>query len=581
MTSTDPLVQAREALARGDLISSYDLATAQGEPEDRDLAYVEVRALAGLGDWRNALRRYRAAGIAERGDVDSRALEGRLLKDAAFAAPLAERPARFAEASAAYAAAIGGPDDFYAPINAAATAALAGDPVRAADYAQRALAALQQVAPPDYWAQATRAEALLLLGRVAEAEDALRHAPHFPGATVTARASTYRQLNALAAQQGLAMDLASIRPPRTAHFCGHMFRADAAAEARIAQEATAAIAREGIGWAFGALASGSDIVIAEACLAAGVELHVVLPFDEDDFLAASVLPAGAEWLERYRRCRNAASRTYAASAMRYVVDPNQFAFGSEVAMGLARLRAAQVGSEAVQLAVWDGVPSHGVAGTGADVARWRASGGRTVVIDGAGLPRPNAASAFPAPPDVDAPRALRVMVFTDFKGFSGLPEAVVPAFWRGVMGRCADVLAPFGSRITSRNTWGDALYLSFDEITTAAEALVSLSEAMAALDLAELGLPAGGGMRIAAHFGAVYEVQDPVTHAANYYGSEVSRAARVEPVTPPAQVWVTEPMAAAVALNASDRFACRYVGRIALAKNHGTERIYRLERVTG
>lgn len=116
------LTAAREALARGDLIAAYDLSTDQGEPEDRDLAYVEVRALAGLGDWRNALRRYRAAGIGARGDVDSRALLGRILKDRAFAALPADQPARFAEASEAYAAAIGGAEDFYAPINAASTA---------------------------------------------------------------------------------------------------------------------------------------------------------------------------------------------------------------------------------------------------------------------------------------------------------------------------------------------------------------------------------------------------------------------------------------------------------------------------
>lgn len=62
------------------------------------------------------------------------------------------------------------------------------------------------------------------------------------------------------------------------------------------------------------------------------------------------------------------------------------------------------------------------------------------------------------------------------------------------------------------------------------------------------------------------------------FWNQISRAARVEPVTPPGQVWVTEPMAAAVAMAAPDRFACHYVGRIALAKSYGTEPIYRLAR---
>ena len=40
--------------------------------------------------------------------------------------------------------------------------------------------------------------------------------------------------------------------------------------------------------AFGALACGADIVIAETVLALKGELHIVLPFPEDDFIAVSV-----------------------------------------------------------------------------------------------------------------------------------------------------------------------------------------------------------------------------------------------------------------------------------------------------
>lgn len=577
---TDRVARAHEALARGDVFAAYDLATEGGEPVGGELAYIEVRALAGMGDWRNALRRYEEAGVGLRGDVDSLALRGRLLKDAAFAAPPGEARARFAEACEAYAAAQRGAGDYYAAINAAATAMLAGEAETARGHAETALAGAMAASVQDYWAVATRAEALLLLGRASEAGDALAEAAGCDGASIAARASTFRQFTALLAIPacaGAQISLDPIRPPRTMHFAGHMFAADAAAEARIAQAAAQAIRDERIGWAFGALACGADIVIAETCLSLGVELHAVVPFDEEDFLKLSVRPGGPEWEPRYRACMAAASRTYAASAMRYVDDENQFAFGSEVAMGLARLRATQLGGETVQLVVWDGVPAAGLAGTGADVRRWQEAGGRSVTIDGTGLPRARGSArvSMAAP---DARRALRVMVFTDFKGFSKLPEEVMPRFAADVMGRCAQALQSRRESVLCRNTWGDALYLAFGDVSAAAGALADVQEAILGIDFSALGMPAGSGMRIAAHYGSVYELDDPVTGAPNLYGTEVSRAARVEPITPPGQVWVTEPMAAAVEMACSDDFVCRYVGRIALAKEYGIERIYRLER---
>ena len=577
------LVAARDALARGDVFTAYDLATEAAE-QDGELAYIEVRALAGMGDWQGALRRYEEAGVGARGDVDSLALRGRILKDAAFAAPAAERQAWFAQAAGAYGAVHAAKGDYYSAINAAATAALAGDTAQARRFAEIAHQGAREAAVQDYWALATAAEALLLLGRGPDAEAMLLAATTREGATVAARASTFRQFTALLASPactGVSLSLDPIRPPRAAVHTGHMFREDCAAEARIAADVRAALAAERIGAVFGPLACGADIVIAESCLALGIEFHAVLPFAEEDFVALSVRPGGAGWEARYEACLAAASSTHHASAMRYVGDDTQIAFGSEVAMGLARLRAAQLGSEAVQIAVWDGVTSGGIAGAGADVARWQAAGGRTVVIDGKDLPRARGALAPVLPPETVAERALRVIVFTDFKGFSRLPEPVMPQFWSDVMGRCGAVLGAHRAEIRCLNTWGDALYLVLDDVRAAASVLCRLQEAMAGIDAAALGLPPGSGMRIAAHYGSVYAVDDPVTGLPNHYGTEVSRAARVEPITPPGQVYVTEPMAAAIEMTCRDAFVCRYVGRLALAKDYGIERIYRLEKNHG
>lgn len=582
MTTPDARLQrARAALERGDLFSAYDIATEQGTQTDAGLAYVEVRALAGMGDWENGLRRYGEAQLDQQGDdVDKLALLGRLLKDAAYAAPPLQREARFARSCEAYAAIYERTGEFYVAINAAATAMLAGDPVRARPFAEAALAGARAAPRQDYWAAATAAEALLILGRWQEVSAELERSVTCEGATVSACSSTFRQLSALMLKAGIgeeSVSLGPIRPPRTAHICGHMFAADDESESRIAAQIAEVLTRERVGAAYGALACGGDILFAEQCLALGIEFHAVVPFDEDDFLDLSVRRGGGDWEARYRRCMEQATRIYTASAMRYVDDEGQFAFASEVGMGLAKLRATQMGAEAIQIAVWDGKVSTELAGTGADVRRWLETGARSIRVDPGVIQR--AAGGAPREPAAErAARALRVLVFTDFKNFSKLPEPVMPRFWAEVMGRCAAVLESRRQHMLCQNTWGDALYLAIDDVRAAAEVLVELRDALGGADFGDMGLPPGGGMRIAAHFGSVYELVDPVTGRNNYYGTEVSRAARVEPVTPPGQVYVTEPMAAAIELSCGDDFVCRYVGRMTLPKNYGSERIYRLER---
>ena len=49
-------------------------------------------------------------------------------------------------------------------------------------------------------------------------------------------------------------------------------------------------------------------------------------------------------------------------------------------------------------------------------------------------------------------------------------------------------------------------------------------------------------------------------------------------MTPPGAVFVTEPFAAILALESPGEFRCRYVGRISLAKDYGTYRMYLLTR---
>jgi hypothetical protein len=57
---------------------------------------------------------------------------------------------------------------------------------------------------------------------------------------------------------------------------------------------------------------------------------------------------------------------------------------------------------------------------------------------------------------------------------------------------------------------------------------------------------------------------------------EVIRTARIEPVTPVGEIFVTEQFAATLAYDAGDRYLCEYAGIQPMAKSFGECRMYSL-----
>ncbi|MGH8106748.1 MAG: adenylate/guanylate cyclase domain-containing protein, partial [Arenimonas sp.] len=251
-----------------------------------------------------------------------------------------------------------------------------------------------------------------------------------------------------------------------------------------------------------------------------------------------------------------------------------FAYGSFVAMGLAVLRARFLDADVLQMAVWDGVETQGMAGTGFDVRTWRNAGRGLEVITPAPGGKPTVSSATVVPV-VGGQRELKAMLFGDVRGFSKLTESQIPAFVKHVLGALGEVLARYGERVLYRNTWGDGLFVVLSDAPVAARCALELQAAMAMIDLEACGLPDTLALRLGGHFGPVFETTDPVLHLTNYFGAHVSRTARIEPVTPPGEVYVTEQFAARLALE-PNAYACDYVGQIPAAKSYGTMRMYHL-----
>jgi hypothetical protein len=405
----------------------------------------------------------------------------------------------------------------------------------------------------------SRAEALILLGRTDEAAEALSQAVANAGAWHGERASAWRQLNWLCESVGLAPVeqeslLSALRAPPVLTYTGHMFRAGGEGERDVAARITAALDRLGSTIAYGALACGADILIAEAVLARGGELHAVLPFRVSDFETASVTPGGPGWGPRFRACLDRAASVTIATRAEDVRDDGHFAYGALLAMGLTQLRAGQLAAEAVQIAVWDGEPARGASGAGVDVAVWRRLGRETLVIDPGAIDREldRSIHASAAP---QTARTVRAILFSHYRGYVDLSEKTVPEFVRRVMVPIAEVLERRGKAVRGRNTWGDALYLVVESPADAAEIALEIL-----------------------HYGPIYQEIDHVTGLDGFYGTEVTLTARIEPRAIPGEILTTRAFAAILAVTAPERFSPRYIGQIELEKGYGAEPVYRLER---
>jgi class 3 adenylate cyclase len=570
--------RARAAIERGDLLSAYDLARQEGAiGASTELSYIAVLAMARMGETEQAMRLYQQSGLSTADDVDSQSLGARLLKDQALQSGASN--AGLKRAAQAYAEAHQRSQDPFPAINAATLNCLAGDQKLASHFAQVALAASSVAIPTDYYGAATRAEALAILGREDEALESIELALSLPGANVGARSTTLRQFELLAKHRStghrLLPIISRLTPPAVVMFSGHIFRADPKSEAALATAIDAQLDALNIGFGYGALAAGADILIAERLLARGSTLNLVFPFREDDFIASSVLPAGNQWLKRYYAVREQAAGISFATLADYVHDPAQFGYGATVAMGMARLRALHLGTRAVQLAIWDGKQKNSAAGTGHDVDQWRSTGGTTFTISADGLDR---SIAYTDSEDAPPGRCLKAFLFADFPGFTRISEGKLPLFWSRVMAVAGSVLASRSGALDFTNSWGDAVFAVFNTAEAAAEAGLALQAALLSISPTELGLDRPTQMRVSLHFGPVYFGNDPITNRDAFYGTEISRAARVEALTPPGSVYASEPLAAVLANTAPDKFSATYVGKIDLPKDFGQYPLYALRR---
>jgi class 3 adenylate cyclase/tetratricopeptide (TPR) repeat protein len=490
--------------------------------------------------------------------------------------------------------------DTWTGINVATMAFLQGQRDRAAALAQviqqQCLADLAATPAADhYWTLATLGEAALILGDLAAAEAFYRRAIAAGQGRFGDLSSSCRNATLLLQHQGGDVRLLQqwFQMPRVAVFCGHMVdapdrptpRFPPELEPHVYQAIYDYLERHNIRFGYASAACGSDLLFLEALLALKGEIHIVLPYEQQQFLQDSVevVPSG-NWRSRFERVMAQATEVIIASQHK-VASVNEvfYEYSYRMLHGLAKVRATQLNTELMPLTVWNRRVGDGFGGTSSAVNYWQQWSDAVEIIDINLLLATHAAG--PTPPPSSAPTAappftpvepdnfypeLRAMLFADVVHFSQLREEQFPAFVKHFLGTVAQLTQTSEHAPRFQNTWGDALYFVFASVQDAGMFALELCDTIHAIDWAAHGLPATLNLRIALHAGPVARHQDPITGYENYMGTHVNHTARIEPITPPGKVYASQAFAALAASEAVNTFTCDYVGKTPYAKQYGT-----------
>jgi len=540
-------------------------------------------------------------------DEETLGLLARSYKDMAEAVAGSEKRLYLQRAKDFYARAYEKTGGYWSGVNAATSALLLGERQYASKLALEVrmlchdeLKRLRKTSGDPYWVLATLGEAALILDECAEAEEWYSQAAEVGRKRYGDLHTSRRNARLLMAHLSARSDRieACFHLPAAVVFAGHMVdlpgrqvpRFPSDLEPRIKAAIQQQLHKLDAGFGYSAAACGSDILFCEAMLERDGEIHIVLPFEKERFVEASVDRAPG-WMTRFERILERAADVVVASGHQIDGDGILYEYANRILYGLARGRAEQLETGLAPLAVWDGEPDGSPGGTASVIELWRAAGAEIEIIDLAAMSRhsqPEPASRAQPLEKIEiesthghanrdfVPEILAIL-FADTVGFGKLSETEVSLFVRHFLGLVGKLVQEFSPAPLMKNTWGDGLYFVFPDVRSAGRFALELRDRVMTTRWPERGL-GDLELRIGLHAGPVYGCIDPVTGLRNYIGAHVSRAARIEPITPPGNVYASQSFAALAAAEKSLEFKCDYVGQTSLAKEYGNFPTYVVRR---
>jgi class 3 adenylate cyclase len=492
----------------------------------------------------------------------------------------------------------------YPGINAATMFLLKAEETTAREIAEKIKSKCLQQLETDYWQLANLGEASLILRECPAAEKYYQQAVEIGKGRLGDISSTRRNakiiLNYLEGNSDRLQTWFTL--PRAVVFVGHMIdqpgrkkpRFPAHLEKQVYETIRDHLLTLDAKIGYSSAACGADILFLEAILELKGEIHIVLPYEQEEFWKNSVdIIPNSNWKQRFKNLLAKANEVVVCSNHHLENSPILYEYANRVVHGLGKMRAELIDTELLHLTVWDGKPGDGIGGTASTVQMWQEWGYKPEIINLQSLisqvPVDESAlnltdinqlqihNIYPSHNE-DESRELMAILFADVVKYSKLTEEQIPQYIKYFLGAVAEIETQLNYQPLVKNTWGDALYYVFPNVEEAGKFALDLCDLIQNTNWLEKGLPENLNLRISLHAGPVYQYINPVTKNNSYIGTHVNYAARIEPITPPGKVYSSQAFAALTCSMGVKAFTCDYVGQIPFAKGYGTFPTYHVRR---
>lgn len=576
-------------LNEGKIFQAHNLASELqlDFPDNVRLAQLNALALLRLNQYEKGLGIVEALVGKGHHDSETMGLQGRIYKDLYKETGILSH---LKKAAKAYLQGFENTRDYYPAINAASMFALLGERKKSKELADIAVSLISS--PQDYWAFATLGEAMILLEEEQKASNFFIQAINIDKKQFGQFKSTLTQLYLLRNTLDIPDQIIHLFPkPQIAVFSGHMIdhpqretpRFPPYAEKDIARKIDQLLEEEEIDIAFTSLACGSDILFIEALTKKpDASLHLYLPFKKSDFIETSVAFAGKNWMHRFEVCIEGRDIKY-LNREAYLDTPDLFAHLGKVMMGEALVLADQYLTTPLLLTVLAEDQERKRGGTH-DLRRLWPYPGSHKNIDPSSFLIPSSKSRITIKADqksqinqeVKLSRGVSNILFADIVGFSKLLEEETPTVILSIFSEIKHIINSYKEGVEVINTWGDAILLCHKNENDLLAIAIGILKLFTNHRLKLQGLPPALNIRLALHSGPVFLATDPLTNEANVYGSSINLTARMEPVTLPGSIYVSDQFAAIVRLTEKDKYRLQHVGVIELPKGFGRQEVYRI-----
>ncbi len=236
--------------------------------------------------------------------------------------------------------------NYYTGINAATMSAIAGRAVQGREIAALVISELESQAN-SVWELATLGEAYVLTKNRDRAVEYYIKARKLVGNDWGKVLSIHNQLWLLNHYLPVAKEILRIfAPPIVLAFAGHMVdapnrstpRFPASIESKVKDSIKGAIRTLQASIGYCSLACGADILFAEAMLEEGGEVHILMPFNKNDFVHTSLAFAGEHWVNRFEALHTKYPNTFITHD-HYGGNDDLFSLLGKVIFGAAVLRS--------------------------------------------------------------------------------------------------------------------------------------------------------------------------------------------------------------------------------------------------